>query len=144
VTNDDLIAAGIWSGEYLEMRARMGEYLLDGSRFGVMELNTKSGSPNDVHLDKRTSEVTAACTLFSNLKMEDVHLRSIDPCGLPLERPDLDATIADGTVIGVEVADLSETRLRKHEAGRNFVETIITDMLGYESRIQEIHGQHIL
>lgn len=129
MTHDDLIAAGIWSGAVLEFRKRMAEYLVDGLRFGSMEMSTKSGSPNDVHLDKRVSEISTACMLFSYLKISGLQIRSVDANGTTLERPDLDVTMSDGSVIGVEVADVSKTAQRKHEAGRSLIETTIADML---------------
>jgi hypothetical protein len=140
MTHDELIAASIWSGPALEFRNRMAEYLVDGSRFGAMEMRTRSGSPNDVHLDKRTSEITKACMLFSYLKVEGVQIRSLDANGKPLERPDLDAKLPDGAVIGVEIADVSETRLRKHESGRNLIETTIGDLLDRDPAFRAAMG----
>jgi hypothetical protein len=129
MTHDELIAAGIWSGKILEVRQRMAEYTVDGVRFGTMELETKSGSPNDVHLEKRISEITTAAMVFSYLGYEGIQLISVSRDGKPLERPDLDARLPDGTYIGVEVADVSESSQRKHESGRNLIEVAVGDLL---------------
>jgi hypothetical protein len=141
VTYDDLIDAENWSGENLEMRKRMAEYLVDGSRFGAMALKTRSGSPNDVHLDKRTKELLTACMVFSYLKMKNIQLCSLDPHGRSLERPDLDAILDDGSLIGIEVADVSETRLRKHEAARSLIETSIMDKIDSDATFKEAIGK---
>lgn len=129
MTHDELIAAGVWSGPVLEIRKRMAEYLVDGVRFGGMELKTKTASPNDTHLEKRVSEITTAALMFSYLKYESVGITSFDSSGKQLERPDLDVTLPDGSEIGVEVADVSDTDLRKHESGRNEIEIAVSDLL---------------
>jgi hypothetical protein len=137
MTHDELIAAGIWSGKILEFRQRMADYPVDGVRFGTIELETKSGSPNDTHLEKRISEVTTAAMVFSYLGYEGVELTSVGLDGKPLERPDLDARLPDGTCIGVEVADVSETSQRKHESGRNLVEVSIGDLVDTDTSFRE-------
>ena len=129
MTHDELIAAGIWSGKILEVRQRMADYTVDGVRFGTIELETKSGSPNDVHLEKRISEITTAALTFSYLRYEGVALISVGPGAKPLERPDLDAHLPNGAYIGVEVADVSETSQRKHESGRSLIEVAVSDLL---------------
>ncbi|MGA7202302.1 MAG: hypothetical protein WBX26_10765 [Candidatus Cybelea sp.] len=129
MTHDEIIAAGIWSGKILEVRRRMADFTVDGVRFGTMELETKSGSPNDVHLAKRISEITTAAMDFSYLRNEGIALISIGPDAKPLERPDLDARLPSGAYIGVEVADVSETSERKHEAGRSLIEVTVSDLL---------------
>ena len=129
MTHDELIAAGIWSGKILEVRQRMAEYTVDGVRFGTMELETKSGSPNDVHLEKRISEITTAAMVSSYLGYEGIQLISVSRDGKPLERPNLDARLPDGTYIGVEVADANESSQRKHESGRNLIEVAVGDLL---------------
>lgn len=129
MTHDELIAEGIWSGKVLEVRQRMADYTVDGVRFGTMELETKSGSPNDVHLEKRISEIATAAMVFSYLRFEGVALISVGPDAKPLERPDLDAHLPNGAYIGVEVADVSETSQRKHESGRSLIEVAVSDLL---------------
>jgi hypothetical protein len=129
MTYDELIAAGIWSGNMLDVRQRMADYTVDGVRFGTIELETKSGSPNDVHLEKRISEITTAALAFSYLRYEGVALISVGPDAKPLERPDLDAYLPNGAYIGVEVADVSETSQRKHESGRSLIEVAVSDLL---------------
>jgi hypothetical protein len=141
MTHDELIAAGIWSGNMLEFRSRMAEYIVDGSRFGEMCLKTKSGSENDTHLDKRTSEISTACMLFAYLGYERIEIVSLGPDGKALERPDLDVRLPDGSLIGLEVADVSETDQRKHESGRNLVEVKINDLLGNDPLFKEAMGK---
>lgn len=139
-TNDDLIAKGVWSGNMLEVRSRMSDYLVDGSRFGEMPMVTKSPSPNDTHLDKNTSEITTAAMIFSYLRYERLEFvtRGID--GRRLERPDLDVKLPDDLVIGVEVADVSETAQRKHESGRNLIEVTINDLIDRDALFREALG----
>ena len=137
MTHDELIAAGIWSGKILEVRRRMADYTVDGVRFGTIELETKTGSPNDTHLEKRISEITTAAMVFSYLGYEGVELISVGPDSKPLERPDLDARLSDRTFIGVEVADVSETSQRKHEAGRNLIEVAVGDLLGADASFRK-------
>lgn len=141
MTYDELIAAGIWSGKMLEFRSRMAEYIVDGGRFGEMCLKTKSGSENDTHLDKRTSEISTACMLFSYLGYDKIDIASLDPDGKQLERPDLDVSLPDGSLIGLEVADVSETDQRKHESGRNLVEVRINDLLANDPSFKMAMGK---
>ena len=141
MTHDELIAAGIWSGKMLEFRKRMAEYVVDGNRFGALCLKTKSGSVNDTHLDKRTSELSTACMLFSYLGYEHIEIISLGKGGKQLERPDLDVRLPDGSLIGLEVADVSETVQRKHESGRNLVEVRIGDLLENDRSFRSAMGK---
>lgn len=141
MTHDELISAGIWSGKILEFRKRMAEYIVDGSRFGALCLKTKSGSDNDTHLDKRTAEISTACMLFSYLGYERIEIISLGHEGKQLERPDLDVRLPDGSLIGLEVADVSETIQRKHEAGRNLVELSICDLLDRDPSFKSAMGK---
>lgn len=81
-----------------------------------MPITTKTPSLNDKHLDKQTSEITTAARVFSLLGYESVEFITVGANGKRLERPDLDARLPDGAYIGVEVADVSETSVRKHDS----------------------------
>lgn len=141
MTHDELIAAGIWSGAILEIRQRMAEYIVDGVRFGTVELETKSGSPNDIYLEKGISEVTTAAMVLSRLGMENVELFSLDVSGKPLESPDLDAVLPDGRKIGIEVADVIATEDAKHGASRSGVEVVVADLIDNDPSFATAFGQ---
>jgi hypothetical protein len=140
VTHDELIAMGIWSGRVLEMRKRMAEYFVDGKRFGSVNLETKSGSPNDPHLAQRISEITTAAMVLALLEYERVEITTMSPDGKDLERPDLDVLLPNGDLIGIEVADVSETDQRKHQAGQNRIEVQIADLLDSDPTFKKAMG----
>jgi hypothetical protein len=142
LTHDELIAAGIWSGETLAVRARMADYSINSNRFGAMHLRTKSGSPNDVHLDKRTSEVVTAAMVLARAGFERVGLISLDVYGNPLESPDLDARLPDGRCVGLEVAEVISTDAGKHSASRNAVEVIVGDFVDNDPAFASAFGSY--
>jgi len=139
-TYDLLIAQGNWSGDVLAAHERMADFSVDGSRFGAMPLLTKTASPNDTHLDKRTSEITTAAKIFSRLGYENIAFTTVGIDGKRLGRPDLGARLPDGTEIGVEVTDVSETALRKHDAGTNLVERAIGDLIDADPAFRKALG----
>jgi hypothetical protein len=129
MNHDELIAASTWSGEILTLRFRMAEYSIDGARFGLMELDTKSGSPNDVYMQKRVSEIVTAAMVLSRLGYQRVRLFSLDENGKLLESPDLDCQLPSGHYIGIEIAEVVETAAAKHNASRNEVEVTMGDLI---------------
>ncbi len=141
MTYDKGINEGFWSGYHLEVAKRMADYTVDGARFGSLELETRSGSPNDVHLAKRVSEVHTAALIFSYQLYERIELISLGSEGRHLERPDFDARLPDGRLIGIEVAEVSETDLRKHESGRNLIEVAVNDLLDADPAFKAAMGR---
>jgi len=139
-THDQLIADGIWAGKILEVRQRMAEYVVDGARFGAMPIVTKSPSTNDRNLEKQTSEIMTAAMFFSYLGYENVEFVTVGSDGKRLESPDLDARLSEGTYIGVEVADASETAQRKHDAGINLIEIVIRDLIDGDPAFRRVFG----
>ncbi len=140
MNHDELIAAGIWSGEMLAIRSRMAEYSIDGARFGLMDLATKSGSQNDVYLEKRISEIVTAAMVLSRLGYERVELFSVDANGNALESPDLDCRLPNARHIGIEVAEVVETDAAKHNASRNAVEVIVGDLIDNDPTFASAFG----
>lgn len=144
MTYDELIAAGIWGGQILALRQRMSDYIVDGVRLGAIELETKSGSANDVFLEKRIGEILTASLVLAQLGNENVQLTSTDATGKELERPDLDARLADGTEIGLEVADVVATRDAKHDAVMSGIEKDIRDLLETDPTFAKGFGNYYL
>lgn len=129
MTYDEMIAAGCWEGPILDLRRRMSNYLVDGKRFGGLDLTTKSGSANDTSLEKRMSEINIASMVLSQAGFDGVKITSVDALGKPLERSDLDAEFQDGAVVGLEIAEVVETDVAKHNASHNAIEQRIADRL---------------
>lgn len=142
MTHDELIAAGVWSGEPLAMRKRMAEYLVDSERLGQMEISTKSGSPNDIYMEKRVSEIVTAAMFLSRIGYEHAEISSFDANGKRLERPDLDVRLPDDQLIGVEVAEVLETHIGKHNAETNAVEVIVRDLLDNDAQFAAAFGRY--
>ncbi|MDE2481135.1 MAG: hypothetical protein KGN02_02965 [bacterium] len=140
-TLDEIIAAGWSTGQSLEQKQRVADYVVDGARFGVRDLKQKSKSPNDVEIDQATSEIWTACTLFACLQIPIREIRSLDESGQRLERPDLDVILDDGSCVGVEIADASEEALRKHDAGKHLIERTILDMIDEDSDFSTAMGR---
>jgi len=140
MTHDELIAAGVWDGETLRIRKVMAEYLVDGGRFGAVDLATKSGSPNDVYVQKRISEIATAAMLLARLGYENVRLLSIDGDGKDLERPDLDCYLPSGEEVKIEVAEVVKSDAAKHDASRNLVNVVISDLIDKDATFAAAFG----
>lgn len=140
MTYDERIASGVWEGSHLRLRSRMADYLVDGTRLGSICWPSRSGSPNDPHLDVASGELLSAALILGLLGHERVAIVSKDSNGQKLERPDLNVSFADGKSIGVEIADVIATPQAKHDAESDAVVTYIRDLLDNDPAFSAAFG----
>lgn len=58
----------------MELRTRMVDFTVDGVRFGTLLPETKSGSPHDRRLEKKSEEIVTAAFILGRLGYEGVQL----------------------------------------------------------------------
>jgi hypothetical protein len=89
-TDDEILAReGIWQGTIRELRQRMADFTVDSVRFGALSPETRSGSPNDRRVTKRSEEVVTAVFVRDRVGYEQLQLFTKASDGGPLEGPDL-------------------------------------------------------
>ena len=140
-TDDEIVRRGdIWRGTILELHARKADFTVDGVRFGTLLVETKSGSPHDRRLTKRSEEIVTAAFILGRLGYEGVDLITKANDGADLERPDLDARFSDGTIVGIEIAQVGSTKRMKHDAHIAMLEHTIRDLIDSDSGFAEAFG----
>ncbi len=144
MTYDEIISSGRLAGQTLALWQRMADYSLDGIRLGSVELETKSGSANDVFLAKKIGEIHETSLVLARAGLEKLAFTSLDAMGKCLERPDLDVRLLDGTHIGLEVAHVVATADAKHDAEMSGIERSVHDALDSDSSFAKAFGDYYL
>lgn len=141
---DEIISNGRLSGEHLALWRTIADYSLNGSRLGSVELQTKSGTDNDVFLAKGIAEIHLASLVLARAGFGKLALTSVDSAGRKLERPDFNVRLPDGTEIGLEVTRVTATAHAKHEAAMVGIERALRDLLDTDQRFAETFGNYYL
>jgi hypothetical protein len=145
LTDDEIIARGdIWGGEILELRQRIVDFTVDGVRYGTQLWPTRSGSPHDRRLDKRSEEIATAAFILGRLGYRNVTIVTRASDGSPLERPDLDATFESGDTVGIEVAQVAPTTRMKHDATIATLEHSVRDLIDSDPAFAASFGPYYL
>lgn len=144
-TDDEIIARGdILHGKILEMWQRRADFTVDGIRYGSQLPETRSGSPHDDRLTKRSEEIVTAAFILGRLGYERVRISTRDADGRSLERPDFDVQFENGDEIGLEVALGSSTNRAKHDSHVAEIEHTIRDQIDADPAFARAFGPRYL
>jgi hypothetical protein len=119
----------------------MAEFAVDGVRFGTLLPDTISGSVHDRRLSKATEEVVTAAFVLGRLGLADLEIVTRDQSGKKLERPDLDVRLADGSIVGIEIAQVGPTQRMRHDANIAILEHTIRDLIDNDQTFAEVFGK---
>ncbi len=143
LTDDEIIAHGdIWKGDILEMQRRRADFTVDGQRYGSLLPETRSGSPHDERLTKRSEEIVTGAFILARLGYKRIQILTRDPNGVSLERPDLDVRFEDGNELGLEVAQAATTNRMKHDSHMAELEHKIGDLIDSDPSFAQDFGPY--
>lgn len=144
-TDDEILARGdVWHGPVRDLRERMSNFTVDGTRFGTLSPETRSGSRHDRRLTKRSEEIVTAVFILGRLGYSHVQLLTKTHDGIELERPDLDATLDDGSTVGLEVAQVGSTTRMRHDSHIASLEHTIRDLIETDESFAKAFGPYYL
>jgi hypothetical protein len=138
---DDLIASANspWPpstpSRALDLYKRVAQYIVDGTRAGTVDW------PAD-RLDRPLNEIQGVILIFGLLEYERVRITSLDQAGNKLEHPDLDVSLSDGTLLGLEQAEVTNMSLGKHESEADKIAVFVRGLLANDPSFAQAFGSH--
>jgi hypothetical protein len=120
--------------------AVIGSYECDGKPMREYELETVTGSQFDTRIKKPYKEVLTIAYVLSKLGFTKLKITSLDPAGKPLDRPDVDVCLPDGSTVGVEHADVMGTALARQDALFEEIEIAVSTRLVSDAQFSTAYG----
>lgn len=118
-----------------DLYKRIAQYTVDGTRAGTLDW------PPD-RLDQTLNEIQGVMLIFGLLEYERLQITSVDQAGRKLEHPDLDVTLIDGTLLGVEQAEVTNMSQGKHEAETDKIAVSVRRLVSDDPSFAEAFGNH--
>jgi hypothetical protein len=135
---DDLMASPSPPGPPPRVRdlyGRLAQYTVDGTRAGTIDW------PAD-RLDQTLNEIQGVMLIFGLLEYKRVQITSLDQAGRKLEHPDLDVSLSDGTLLGIEQAEVTNMSQGKHEAEADKIAVTLRRLVSDDPSFAQAFGGH--
>jgi hypothetical protein len=118
-----------------DLYGRLAQYTVDGTKAGTIDW------PAD-RLDQTLNEIQGVMLIFGLLEYERVQITSLDQAGRKLEHPDLDVLLSDGTLLGIEQAEVTNMTQGKHEAEADKIAVTIRKLVSDDPSFAQAFGSH--